>query len=304
MVRAPLVAIVERGPVSCCRRRKPTSDLLAIQPMQGTPARCYVNRPYRSLIEDCRLGAAQHRMAKTVMSMKRLCRTLLLTSFMVGVIAQIFASLSFAIERRVEKASFFGSYFRPAAAVPRNQKYLVFMGDSITADWASEPPLAQHSEYESRGVSGQTTLQMLRRFKADVVDLKPSIVHIMGGTNDVAENEGPESDEDIQYAISSMVDLAVANHIKVILASIPPAKRIYWHPGIEAAARIARLNAWLKGYASQRNITFADYWAVLADPSGGMKAEYSSDDVHPNAAGYAAMAPVLADALMRAEQQQ
>jgi lysophospholipase L1-like esterase len=166
---------------------------------------------------------------------------------------------------------------------------VVFLGDSITQAWAQEAFIAGNAHYVGRGISGQTTQQMVVRFRADVIALKPLLVHIMAGTNDVAGNNGPESDADIEGAIESMVELALANRIKVVLASIPPAADFEWHPGLNPAPRIRQLNAWIKSYASRTGIGYVDYWPALATESGAMKANLSMDGVHPNSQGYKAM---------------
>ncbi len=189
----------------------------------------------------------------------------------------------------------------PLTAQASENDRVVFMGDSITAGWALEPLFSEHPEFVGRGVGGETTQQMLHRFQTDVINLKPAIVHIMGGTNNVAGNNGPESDEAIEDSIRAMVEMAISNNIEVVLATIPPAKKFGWHPGLEPAPRIKSLNAWLKAYAASRHITFVDYWTVLADPDGGMNAKYSGDGVHPNAAGYAVMRPLLEEALLHVE---
>jgi lysophospholipase L1-like esterase len=180
----------------------------------------------------------------------------------------------------------------PDAAVPR----VVFMGDSITEFWkVRDPTFFAHPGYLDRGISGQTTPQMLVRFRADVIALKPKVVHIMGGTNDIAGNTGPESLETIENNLTSMVELAKANHIHVVLASVPPAADFWWKRGQQPALRIAALNAWIKAFAEQEHLVYADYYIGLNDGAGGMKADYSKDGVHPNLAGYAVM-DALADA--------
>jgi lysophospholipase L1-like esterase len=152
--------------------------------------------------------------------------------------------------------------------------------------------------YVDRGISGQTTLQMVVRFRADVIALKPLLVHIMAGTNDVAGNNGLESDADIEGAIESMVEMALANRIKVVLASIPPTEEFKWRPGIKPAPRIRRLNSWIKAYTIRIGIGYADYWPALAADNGAMKPNLSADGVHPNSEGYKAMQP-LAEAAIR-----
>jgi acyl-CoA thioesterase I len=176
-------------------------------------------------------------------------------------------------------------------------KRVVFMGDSITAGWAREPFIKDNANYVGRGIAGQTSQQMLVRFRSDVIALKPAIVHIMAGTNDVAQNTGPESPAEIEGYIRSMVDLALANKIKVVLASIPPASEFYWHRGLTPAPQIRALNSWLKEYATSRSLVYVDYWSVLSTADGSMKSEYSSDGVHPNAAGFEAMRPLTSAAI-------
>jgi lysophospholipase L1-like esterase len=197
--------------------------------------------------------------------------------------------------------AFLDRYRQENLALKDDSSRVVFMGDSITEGWAGTPFISANPHFVGRGIGGQTTEQMLVRFRADVIELKPKLVHIMGGTNDVAGNNGPESDQDIEAAIASMVDLALANRIRVVLASIPPAADFHWRPGLDPATRIRRLNEWLKAYAVQAGITYVDYWPVLATETGGMKAGFSSDGVHPNSAGYKAMEPVAQAAIQGAQ---
>ena len=166
---------------------------------------------------------------------------------------------------------------------------IVFMGDSITENWAVAAPALFSAGVEGRGISGQTSSQMLVRFYADVIALQPRAVHIMAGTNDIAANTGAISDEDYENNVRAMVELAQANHIAVILASIPPSATMAWVPGLKPAARIARLNAWLKIYAKNRGAVYADYYALLNDGQGGLRGDLGNDGVHPNRNGYAAM---------------
>jgi lysophospholipase L1-like esterase len=179
-------------------------------------------------------------------------------------------------------------------------KRVVFMGDSITEGWAPQPFIKDNANYIGRGISGQTAPQMLVRFRSDVIALRPAIVHIMAGTNDVAQNTGPETPAEIEGYIRSMVELALANKIKVVLASIPPAKEFFWHRGLQPASQIRALNDWLRQYAASRGLAYVDYWSVLATTDGAMKPEYSPDGVHPNAAGYEAMRPLATAAIERA----
>ncbi|MEO5597447.1 MAG: GDSL-type esterase/lipase family protein, partial [Novosphingobium sp.] len=177
---------------------------------------------------------------------------------------------------------------------------VVFMGDSVTQFWVDQPYLKGSQTLVGRGIAGQTASQMVLRFRGDVIDLKPAVVHIMAGTNDVARNNGLESLEEIEGYIASMVELAQANNIKVVLASIPPAGEFAWHKGLQPAPKISAINQWLKAYAARLGLPYADYWSVLATPEGAMKPEYSADGVHPNAAGYEAMRPVAEAAIAAA----
>jgi lysophospholipase L1-like esterase len=172
------------------------------------------------------------------------------------------------------------------------------MGDSITEGWGVGDPSLFNRSVLDRGISGQTSPQMLARFYQDVVALHPQAVHIMTGTNDVAGNTGPSSPEDFKNNIRAMVDLARANHIQVILASIPPAERFPWRPDIQPAEQIRQLNAWLRQFADQHKLIYADYYATLTTPSGAFRPELSNDGVHPNTDGYAAMRSI-ADAALR-----
>src|SRR3954469_12336791 len=181
----------------------------------------------------------------------------------------------------------------PTPGAPR----VVFMGDSITENWRNLMPGFFERGHVGRGISGQTTMQMLVRFRQDVIDLRPRVVQIMAGTNDIAGNTGPATDADIENNIRSMTELAQAHGIRVILASIPPAADFPWHKGLNPGPRIERLNAWLKSYAARSGAIYADYWTATHDGLA-FRADLALDGVHPNEAGYAVMAPV-ADAAIR-----
>jgi lysophospholipase L1-like esterase len=170
---------------------------------------------------------------------------------------------------------------------------IVFMGDSITDLWPQKRPGFFTPGRVGRGIGGETTPQMVLRMMADVVHLKPRLVHIMAGTNDIAGNTGKISFEQTQDNFRMMVTLARANHIKVLLASTPPANGYPWRKGLETVAPTRAINAWLKVYAKEVGATFVDYWPVLADPVGGMKPGMAFDGVHPTEAGYDAMATVI-----------
>jgi lysophospholipase L1-like esterase len=188
---------------------------------------------------------------------------------------------------------------------------VVFMGDSITEGWGQKATSTTPDRgdffsgkpYINRGISGQTTPQMLVRFRQDVVALKPKVVVLLAGTNDIAENTGKETLEEIGNNIASMSDLARANGIRVVLCSVLPASDFHWHKGLEPAPKIKELNAWLKEYAAKNGFVFVDYYSSVANSEGGLKAELSPDGVHPNKAGYELMAPLaetgIAEALKK-----
>jgi lysophospholipase L1-like esterase len=168
---------------------------------------------------------------------------------------------------------------------------VVFLGDSITAGWSDAmPAFFEGRPYIERGIGGQTTPQMLARFRPDVVDLEPAVVVILAGTNDIAGNSGPVANKSIQDNLASMAEIATANDIRVILASILPASDYPWSPGLQPAGRIAALNSWIRSYADENDHIYLDYYSALVDDQGGMQAAYTTDGVHVNAAGYAVMA--------------
>jgi lysophospholipase L1-like esterase len=180
-----------------------------------------------------------------------------------------------------------------AAPAPGEQR-VVFYGDSITAGWgrrAGTGDFFPGKPYVNRGISGQTTPQMVVRFRQDVIDLHPAAVLILAGTNDVAGNTGPMTPEMTEDNFRSMAELAKANGIRVILASITPAADYPWKRGMEPAPKIKALNAWMKEYCASHSVTYLDYFSALTDADGGMKPGTSFDGVHPNAKGYAIMTP-------------
>ena len=171
---------------------------------------------------------------------------------------------------------------------------VVFMGDSITEGWKSKhPAFFATTDHVCRGISGQTTPQMVLRMMADVVHLKPKAVHIMAGTNDIAGNTGPMTRAQTQDNLRMMAEVARASGIDVLLASIPPSSAFPWRPGLDVTPSIRLLNQWIKGYAEGTGAAFVDYTPVLATPEGAMKPGMADDGVHPTARGYAAMESVL-----------
>ena len=179
-----------------------------------------------------------------------------------------------------------------------NENRIVFMGNSITEGWLkSSPEFFAGRPYIDRGISGQTSPQMLIRFKQDVIDLKPKVVVILAGTNDIAGNTGPSTLEMIEDNIESMAVLAKAAKIKVILSSVLPVYDYPWKPGLQPAEKIVTLNQWIKKYALENGCIYLDYFSSMADDRKGMKAEYSEDGVHPNKAGYKVMEPLVEKAI-------
>lgn len=186
---------------------------------------------------------------------------------------------------------------------------VVFMGDSITDLW-QQPRFGGFfpgKNYVDRGISAQTTSQMLVRFRPDVVALKPKVVVILAGTNDIAGNTGPITNEEIQGNLASMSELAKANGIKVVLASITPVSAYHVQDALtipqttrRPIARIRAINDWMKSYAAANKHIYLDYHSAMIDSTGMLKAELSSDDLHPNAAGYAVMAPLAEAAIAQA----
>lgn len=181
------------------------------------------------------------------------------------------------------------------------EKLVVFMGNSITEAWvAQSPEFFADNNYIGRGISGQVTHQMLLRFRADVINLKPAAVVILAGTNDIAQNSGPTTLEEIARNIMSMADIAAQNGIKVILCSVLPAKDYPWKPGMDPLNKIPKLNAMIKAYALTNDLTYVDFYEAMQDGNGGMKVpEHTSanDLVHPNKAGYLVMEEIVKEVI-------
>ena len=175
---------------------------------------------------------------------------------------------------------------------------IVFIGNSITEGWDWHyPEYFKEKGYINRGISGQTTPQMLIRFRPDVIDLDPDIVVILAGINDIAENTGPSSVKSITDNIISMSELAIANNIKVIISSIIPAKNFPWRPQIDPPYKILRVNDILHSYALKNNLVYLDYFSKMHDGDGGLIKKYGIDSVHPNKEGYILMSQLLEKAI-------
>ena len=178
---------------------------------------------------------------------------------------------------------------------------VVFMGNSITDAWAkSFPTMFPGKPYVGRGISGQTTPQMLVRFRQDVIALRPKVVVILAGINDIAGNTGPSTQAMIADNLMSMTEIAKANGIRVVLSSVLPAYDFPWRRGIGPAPKVVALNAWMKCYAAQAGVVYLDYYAKMVDARGGLSPEMASDGVHPTEAGYRIMAPLAEAAIQEA----
>lgn len=187
----------------------------------------------------------------------------------------------------------------PPPAAGENR--VVFMGNSITIGWLEKnPEFFRGKPYLDRGISGQTTPQMLIRFRPDVINLKPKVVVILAGTNDIAGNTGYTSNETIVGNIISMAELARASGIRVVISSILPAYEYPWRTGMDPLHRIPAVNARLKAYAEANHCVYLDYFSAMVDQRGGLKQELTSDGVHPTKAGYLVMGPLAEKAIAEA----
>jgi lysophospholipase L1-like esterase len=179
----------------------------------------------------------------------------------------------------------------------KDESRVVFMGDSITEFWTKT---YWNKTTINRGISGQTSPQMLLRFRPDVIALKPKVVVILAGTNDIAGNTGVATNEMIVDNIASMVDLAKANGIEVVLCSVLPAAGFYWNEAARPAPQIAALNQLLQDYAKRQHLVYVDYFAAMVDERSGLKKAYSEDGVHPNEVGYKVMIALVDKAIATA----
>jgi lysophospholipase L1-like esterase len=220
------------------------------------------------------------------------------------------------LENRLKDWPALGRYSEADAKVAppaKDENRVVFMGDSITDNWDNEGygGFFPGKPYINRGIGGQTTPQMLIRFRPDVVALKPKVVLILAGTNDIAGNTGPTTLQAIEDNLASMAELARLNNIRVVLSSVLPVsdyeKTRDGKPVIRTAQRppeqIKALNEWMKTYAAANHLTYLDYYSATVDEKGFLKDELSEDGLHPNMKGYAIMAPLAEQAIARALKQ-
>jgi lysophospholipase L1-like esterase len=220
---------------------------------------------------------------------------------MKSILNKVNSSLFMGSKMQAQDWPYLKRYQKENTALPTSdseQKRIVFMGDSITEFWAElSPDFFLGKPYINRGISGQTTPQMLIRFRADVINLKPYAVVILAGANDIAGNTGPSTLEMITNNLFSMVELAKANQIEIVLCSVLPAYDFPWKTGSFPAKEIVTLNTLIKVYADANNILYLDYYSVMVDEQKGLKLIYTDDGVHPNKTGYQAMEPLVEKAI-------
>lgn len=205
------------------------------------------------------------------------------------------ASEDWANFKRYEKSN------EEVKALPQEQRKVVFMGNSITDNWANRhPDFFKDNGYIGRGISGQTTYQMVLRFYEDVVNLHPKAVVINGGTNDIALNNHPYVEDRTFQNIVTMAQIAKANGIKVILTSITPCDHYRWRPEVtDVIEKIKSLNARIKEYAKKNKLQYVDYWTAMSNERGAMRDGISEEGCHPNAEGYAVMGPLVQAAIKK-----
>ena len=178
---------------------------------------------------------------------------------------------------------------------------VVFLGNSITIGWLDAvPDFFKGKDYINRGISGQTTPQMLLRFRQDVVALQPKVVVILAGTNDIAENTGPVTLDQIMDNLRSMAEIAKANKIKVVLSSVLPAFEYTWRPGLKPNEKIPKLNTMIKAYCIENNLVYLDYFSAMANEKNGLDDDLAHDGVHPTKKGYKIMGGLAETAIAQA----
>ena len=210
----------------------------------------------------------------------------------IAVILVALASVSVSYAQYKDWAKF--ERYQEKNAQVTSRPRAVFMGDSITDNWAKKDgDFFVTNNFIGRGISGQTTSHMLVRFRRDVIDLQPKYVVILAGTNDIAKNNGEISLENILGNIISMCELARAHRIKPILCSVLPAAAYRWRPAVKPAEDIVRLNAMIQRYAKENRIPYVDYHSVLKDENNGLPEVHAADGVHPNVECYRIMEKII-----------
>ena len=186
----------------------------------------------------------------------------------------------------------------------RGEVRIIYIGDSITELWFINDSLFfTKNKYINRGISGQTTGQMLVRFREDVINAKPSVVLILAGINDIAENNGPSRLKDVMGNIISMAEIAAANHIEAVLCSLLPADHFFWRPSINPVPKVQELNAMIKDYAGKHHLVYLDYFTTLANSRSALPDSLARDGVHPTLAGFKLMEPLAQAAIESALKQ-
>jgi len=210
-------------------------------------------------------------------------------------------ALLMTTEASAQEWANFGRYAEANAALTPpadGEQRVVFMGDSITEGWSElYPEFFEGQPFINRGISGQVTAQMLVRFREDVLDLRPSIVFILAGTNDIALNQGPIPLETVAGHIESMAELAWAHGVDPVICSVLPASHYPWREGVDPSTEIPKLNELLKAYAERMGFPYLDYFGAMTDGNNGLQADLTSDAVHLTEAGYARLSE-LATAML------
>ena len=219
--------------------------------------------------------------------------------YTIGLITLILTS-SFAYGQDWPELGRYSENNKKYAQSSDNEDRVVFMGNSITEGWSTIlPEFFKGKSYINRGISGQTTPQMLIRFRPDVIDLNPKVVIILAGINDIAENTGPSTVKMISDNIISMADLAKINGINVIISSILPAKGFPWNPGINPPPKISAVNKIIEQYAKENGMIYLDYYSSMVDKNNALIESYGSDSVHPNKKGYKVMSALAEKAIFK-----
>ena len=274
--------------LSACAIPSPTTDLPTLPPPSAQAAPCDpplaippgLVASVRAQFDDARTGPAPAKAPADILAYQKMQAAQLIRDW-------------------PNLCNFRGDNFA-LAQLPADPRRVVFIGDSITQNWLLADPDFFATSLVNRGISGQTTPQMLIRFRADVIALHPVAVHILAGVNDIAGNTGPSTLGAIEDNLAAMVEIARANGVRVILASLLPADGFTWAPQARPANEIRALNAWIRDYAARGHLTYVDYYTSMATTAGGLKPELTLDGVHPNKPGYDLMEPITRTAIAAA----